>query len=170
MLVLAKATITAIGTLIAVGNHIHVITSALNINSPTPPTPHITDYFSVKESFADLQQEYGDSIFHDPGELMRTTFINLDGMRNDLDKIDYNLGIIQEYNTGVFGWADPALIQMILSYQVAINSKNIRQFNHAKTSVLSSRINSKKTQATNQEELSPLQYKNGQHNATANPL
>ena len=35
---------------------------------------------------------------------MRTTFINLDGMRNDLDEIDYNLGIMQnttlEYSTG----------------------------------------------------------------------
>ena len=54
MLVFAKATLTDIGALIGVGNQIHVITTALNIKPPTTSTPHITDYFNVKESFADL--------------------------------------------------------------------------------------------------------------------
>ena len=66
-------------------------------------TPHITNYFNVKDSFEDLQSKHGDSICLNPVNNMRTTFVNLDAMRNNLEEIDYNLSIMQEYNSKVFG-------------------------------------------------------------------
>lgn len=40
---------------------------------------------------------------------MCTMLINLERMRNDLDKLDYNIGIMQEQSSGLLGWDDPTL-------------------------------------------------------------
>lgn len=143
MLEFAKAALVAIGAVIGVTSHIHDITTSLTQSNGLPNPQLIPDHFrpAVDEFFDGDTAEFADSIGDTPNPNHgRFSFVNLDSMRNDLEEMDYNLQVMQGFQSDVFGFADPSLNLNDSLITSRYRHQATRRFEHSKSSFSSSNI------------------------------
>ena len=72
-----------------------------------PTIPH--HFVPVAGASDSDQDEWGDSVHSDPGDLHRVYFQNVDGVCNSADDIDLYISSMAHIQAGTFCWADPGL-------------------------------------------------------------
>jgi hypothetical protein len=77
---------------------------------PQTSSTTIPQHFApVADISYSAQDEWGDSVQSDPGNLHRIYFQNIDGVRNNANDIDLSISSMAHTQTGTFCWADLGL-------------------------------------------------------------
>ena len=95
--------------------------------SPLSRPNTLLNFFSPPSDVLSETREWGDSIHSDLNDLHRIYFQNIDGMRNDADKMDLYTSCMAEFKMGTFCWAN----QSLKMSQVPIQQKLKVQLNGA---------------------------------------
>jgi hypothetical protein len=82
----------------------------------------------------------GDSIEFNPGDNPRIYFQNIDGLRNNDDKINLYISSMAHINVGTFCWADPGLPFSNMSVQCNLQKPLHSHFSYARCAYSSSNL------------------------------